>query len=39
MTRQLGDLEGGPSAPVAPRSSVELSVDRPIELVPASDAR
>ena len=35
MTRQLGDLEGGPSAPVPPQASVEIVVDRPVELVPA----
>ena len=35
MTRQLGDLEGGPSSPVPPRASVEIVVDRPIELAPA----
>ena len=39
MTRQLGDLEGGPSAPLPPRASVELTIDRPVELVPPSDAR
>ncbi|MFI5361255.1 MAG: hypothetical protein ACHQ49_04740 [Elusimicrobiota bacterium] len=33
MTRQLGDLEGGPSAPVSPRLSVELIIDRPATLV------
>lgn len=32
MTRQLGDLEGGPSAPVPPRASVEIAVDRPAVL-------
>jgi hypothetical protein len=37
MTRQLGDLEGGPSAPVGPGSSVELTVDRPVELVPTGE--
>jgi cytochrome c-type biogenesis protein CcmH len=36
MTRQLGDLESGPSAPVPPRGSVELAVDRPVELAPAA---
>ncbi len=35
MTRQLGDLETAPSAPVPPRASVELVVDRPVELAPA----
>ncbi len=33
-TRQLGDLEGGPSAPVSPRGSLTLTVDRPAALVP-----
>lgn len=35
MTRQLGDLEGGPSAAVGPRGSVDVTVDRPAELAPA----
>lgn len=34
LTRQLGDLEGGPSAPVPTQSSVELIVDRPAALAP-----
>ena len=32
LTRQLGDLESGPSAPVSPRGSLELVVDRPAAL-------
>jgi hypothetical protein len=32
MTRQIGDLEGGPSAPVAPGGSVDVTVDRPAAL-------
>jgi hypothetical protein len=35
MTRQLGDLEGGPSAAVGPKGSVDVTVDRPAELQPA----
>ena len=35
MTRQLGDLEGGPSAAVAPIGSVDVAVDRPAQLQPA----
>lgn len=35
MTRQLGDLEGGPSAPVPAHASVDVVIDRPIELAPA----
>jgi hypothetical protein len=35
LTRQLGDLEGGPSSPVPPRSTVEVTIDRPVELAPA----
>jgi hypothetical protein len=38
MTRQLGDLAGGPSAPVPPRATVDLVVDRAATLVPASGA-
>ncbi|MFI5350866.1 MAG: hypothetical protein ACHQ2Z_15060 [Elusimicrobiota bacterium] len=34
MTRQLGDLESGPSAPVPPQASLEIVVDRPTTLVP-----
>ncbi len=29
MTRQAGDLEGGPSAPVSAKGSVDVTVDRP----------
>ena len=29
MTRQFGDLEGGPTPPVPPRAGVEVTVDRP----------
>ncbi len=32
MTRQLGDLESAPAAPVPPGASVELTVDRPAPL-------
>ena len=35
MTRQLGDLESGPSAPVPAHASVDVIIDRPTELVPA----
>src|SRR6185312_3107433 len=31
LTRQLGDLEGGPSAAVGPKGSVDVTVDRPAE--------
>jgi len=34
MTRQLGDLEGGPSAAVGPKASVDVTVDRPAQLAP-----
>ena len=34
MTRQLGDLEGGPSAAVGPHGSVDVTVDRPATLAP-----
>jgi cytochrome c-type biogenesis protein CcmH len=33
LTRQLGDLEGGPSSPVGPRGSADVTVDRPSRLV------
>ena len=33
LTRQLGDLEGGPSAPMPPRGTLALVVDRPATLV------
>lgn len=32
LTRQLGDLEGGPSAPVGPHGSADVTVDRPAPL-------
>ena len=32
LTRQLGDLESGSAAPVPPRASVELLIDRPAAL-------
>ncbi|MDE2491295.1 MAG: hypothetical protein KGM24_10635 [Elusimicrobia bacterium] len=38
LTRQLGDLAGGPSAPVSPRATVDLVVDRPATLVPAGSS-
>lgn len=34
LTRQLGDLESAPSAPVPPRASVELVIDREAPLGP-----
>ena len=34
LTRQLGDLEGGPTPPLLPRGTVELVVDRPVALAP-----
>ena len=34
LTRQLGDLESAPSAPVPPRASVELVIDREAPLAP-----
>jgi hypothetical protein len=39
LTRELGDLEGGPSAPVPPQSSLEVTVDRPATLAPAPGDR
>lgn len=39
LTRQLGDLEGGPSSPVAPGSVVAVTVDRPVQLAPTPGAR
>lgn len=33
LTRQLGDLEGGPSKPVGPKGTVDVTVDRPATLV------
>jgi cytochrome c-type biogenesis protein CcmH len=35
LTRQLGDLEGGPTPPLPPRAAVEVTVDRPATLAPA----
>lgn len=35
MTRQLGDLESGPSAAIGPKGSVDVTVDRPAQLQPA----
>jgi hypothetical protein len=32
LTRQLGDLEGGPTPPVPPRAAVEVTIDRPAAL-------
>jgi hypothetical protein len=34
LTRQLGDLESAPSAPVPPRASLEVIIDRPATLAP-----
>jgi hypothetical protein len=39
LTRQLGDLESGPSAPLPPRAAVRIAVDRPATLVPPDDER
>ncbi|MFI5347837.1 MAG: hypothetical protein ACHQ51_15810 [Elusimicrobiota bacterium] len=34
MTRQMGDLEGGPSAPIGTNGTADVTVDRPATLAP-----